>query len=239
MVYPRNPKREAALLNQWRNGIPARQAALNTGIPEGTTFYYYRKFNRDPEKANRLARSHEPEEERSLHQKMADTRAASEVRKFQTKYDKLIEEGKYAEAKSLAEAEGAARHYRRDVLRGCNNVIEFRQKQEAESTNELARKRGNMSAGSSKPLTTIETPRAILRKTETGRYHLEEKPVPTVDDPVTTRARKLAKILDEYESRPGPKLRDMENKKLARHRSRDLQRLVKEDATGDSSQDSQ
>src|SRR5438128_1554107 len=93
----RNPEREARLLEQWRKGSSAREAARVTGTPEGTVYYYWKRFNRDPEKANRLSMSLKPRRKLSpmdVIMQLVDVQSADEI---QAKFDQLIKEAKYVE----------------------------------------------------------------------------------------------------------------------------------------------
>ena len=110
-MIKRNPDREARLLAKWREGKSARQAAIETGTPEGSTYHYWAKFGRDPEKANRLAQSLKPSQQIQSQDIAKQTIIAIEARKAKTTYEKLMSQGKYEDAKASIEAQAAYEKY--------------------------------------------------------------------------------------------------------------------------------
>ncbi len=123
MVFSRNPEREARLLDQWVKGITAREAAANAGVPEGTTFYYYRKFNRDPEKANRLARSLKPRKKLTTQDVLLQSMSARSAEIVSNEYLRLIGEGKFADAYNYVRAAREHRRLRGEMLSDVNSII--------------------------------------------------------------------------------------------------------------------
>jgi transposase len=121
LVFSRNPEREARLLEEWRKGSTAREAATNTGIPEGTTYYYYRKFNRDPEKANRLAKSLKPAKQLTPQEVMLQAFSVQNADQAMKKIHKLMDEGKFAEADSYIKAELGMRRLSASLWSGINS----------------------------------------------------------------------------------------------------------------------
>jgi transposase len=119
----KNPEREASLLDEWKKGTPAREAARITGVPEGTVYYYYRRFNRDPEKANRLATSLKPR------RKLSDwdiIRQSDKIRlgeRVQAKFDSLMKEGKFVQADYYMRAQRLAERYRNEQKQGVNSIL--------------------------------------------------------------------------------------------------------------------
>jgi len=55
MPFRRNIGRERTLLRHWRRGDTVKVASLLTGIPEGSISHYYARFNRNPEKYQKIA----------------------------------------------------------------------------------------------------------------------------------------------------------------------------------------
>jgi transposase len=110
-MMKRNPEREASLLDEWKKGTPAREAARMTGVPEGTVYYYWRRFNRDPEKANRLAASLKPRRKLSdadIIQRSNTIRLSEGVR---AKFDSLMKEEKFVQADYYMRAQRQAEQY--------------------------------------------------------------------------------------------------------------------------------
>lgn len=119
----KNPEREASLLDEWKKGTPAREAARITGVPEGTVYYYWKKFNRDPEKANRLAASLKPNRKLSdwdIFLQSVKVRSAYEV---QAKFDILMKEGKFDQAEQYIRAQREAERYRNEHRQDANSFI--------------------------------------------------------------------------------------------------------------------
>jgi transposase len=109
-------RREAMLLEYWRNGKTARQAARETGVPEGTTYYYYKKFNKDPARANRLAKSLRPSQNLGALDHLEQSTKALATEEVTKKYESLMNEGKFVEAKQYLEAEQVHDRYRSQQL---------------------------------------------------------------------------------------------------------------------------
>lgn len=110
-LLERNPRREALLLAKWREGKTAREAALETGVPEGSTYYYWRKFNKDPERANRLAGSFRPPANLRPIDILTQTLGRRSKEEVFSEYNRLMKEGKYVQAKSMIEAQQAFDKY--------------------------------------------------------------------------------------------------------------------------------
>lgn len=110
-MLKRNPRREATLLAKWKDGKAARDAARETGIPEGSTYHYYRKFNKDPENYNRLAKSLKPSEALRPQEIVMQWGLAMAAEDVSEKYNALMKEGKYVEAKDYIEAKKAYDRY--------------------------------------------------------------------------------------------------------------------------------
>ncbi len=53
MTFRKNFKREKTLLRHWMKGDTVREAAEDSGIPEGTISHYYARFNRNKKKYQR------------------------------------------------------------------------------------------------------------------------------------------------------------------------------------------
>lgn len=53
MTFRKNFDRERTLLRHWMEGETVREAAEDSGIPEGTISHYYARFNRNKEKYQR------------------------------------------------------------------------------------------------------------------------------------------------------------------------------------------
>ena len=121
LVFSRNSEREARLLDEWRQGRPARQAAINTGTPEGTTYYYYRKFNKDPEKANRLAISLKPLKKLNPKDIMLQSLALQTADETSARFAELIKQGKYPQAEYYIKAVREATRLRREQVSGVNS----------------------------------------------------------------------------------------------------------------------
>jgi transposase len=122
-MIKRNPRREALLLVEWKEGKTAREAAKEAGVPEGTTYYYWKKFGRDPEKANRLAQSLKPPEKLQAQDYAIQMFYASEARQAKATYDSLVSQGKYEEAKSSVEARAALERYMSSKLSAITSLV--------------------------------------------------------------------------------------------------------------------
>lgn len=121
-LMKRNPEREASLLEEWTKGRPAREAARETGIPEGTTYYYWRKFNRDPEKANRLARSLKPRKKLNEKDMLLQSIEVENANAIQKNFAELIKQGKYPQAEYYIRATREALHFRNELMAKVNSV---------------------------------------------------------------------------------------------------------------------
>src|SRR5437660_1600504 len=119
----RNPEREARLLEEWRKGSSAREAARLTGTPEGTVYYYWKRFNRDPERANRLSMSLKPRRKLSPMEVLMQLVKVESAHEIQAKFDQLIKEAKYVEAEHDIRAMRAARHFRREEMANVNSIM--------------------------------------------------------------------------------------------------------------------
>jgi len=122
VVFSRNAEREARLLDEWRNGTTAREAARKTGDPEGTVYYYWKKFSRDPEKANRLAASLKPRRKLSPMDITFQTIALKTADDIDRKYNQLVKEGKYPQSEYFLRAEVERRRLRREIVSDVNSV---------------------------------------------------------------------------------------------------------------------
>jgi len=137
MVFSRNPEREARLLREWANGTTSREASARTSVPEGTVYYYWKKFNKDPEKANRLAKGLVASDEQIMTEILVQNDDEETAKNFQDKYDDLIRQGKYAEAEAFAKAEQEKRRYLRQLLRGAGSLSEYDLRQADQTLKEI------------------------------------------------------------------------------------------------------
>jgi hypothetical protein len=122
-MMKKNPEREATLLDEWKKGTPAREAARITGVPEGTVYYYYKRFNRDPEKANRLAAGLMPRRKLSDADILMQTIKALSTEEVQAKFDNLVKEGKYEQAEQYIRAQREAERYRNERTRDVSSAV--------------------------------------------------------------------------------------------------------------------
>jgi hypothetical protein len=122
-MLKRNPQREALLLAKWREGKTVREAARETGIPEGTTSYYWKKFNKHPETANRLAQNLKPREKLQVQDYVIQMFFAVQAREAKDLYDSLVSQGKYAEAKSSIEARAELERYIASKMSTTTSVV--------------------------------------------------------------------------------------------------------------------
>lgn len=119
----KNPDREASLLDEWKKGTTAREAAKIAGVPEGTAYYYWRRFNRDPEKANRLAASLKPRRRLSDADVVVQFMKAQSMEEVQAKFDTLVKEGKFEQAEHYIKAQREAEHYRNERTRDVSSTL--------------------------------------------------------------------------------------------------------------------
>ena len=119
----RNPEREANLLDEWKKGTPAREAARITGVPEGTVYYYWKRFNRDPEKANRLATSLKPRRKLSDLDILQQSNRIRLGEGVQAEFDSLMKEGKFVLADYYMRAQRQAERYHNEQKQGRNSIL--------------------------------------------------------------------------------------------------------------------
>jgi hypothetical protein len=105
-VVRKNPVRERLLLDYWMRGETVRNTARGANIPEGTVSGYFARFNRDPEKYHRQATS----DQSSTTDNPYDDLPSQLLTVFNTervndRHKRLMDEGKFAEAKLALEAE--------------------------------------------------------------------------------------------------------------------------------------
>jgi transposase len=122
-MMKKNPEREASLIDEWKKGTPAREAARITGVPEGTVYYYWKRFNRDPEKANRLATSLKPRKKLSDLDIIRQTDKIRLGEKVQAKFDSLMKEEKFVQADYYMRAQHQAERYRNEQKQGLNSIL--------------------------------------------------------------------------------------------------------------------
>ncbi|MGD0478474.1 MAG: hypothetical protein ABSB29_09970 [Nitrososphaerales archaeon] len=119
----KNSEREASLLDEWRKGTPAREAARITGVPEGTVYYYWKRFNRDPEKANRLAASLKPRRNLSELDLVLQSEKVRLADEAQAKFESLMKEGKFVQADYYIMAQRQAERYHNEQRQGVNSIL--------------------------------------------------------------------------------------------------------------------
>lgn len=123
MVFPRNAEREARLLDEWRKGtVTAREAARKTGYPEGTVYYYWKRFNRDPGKANRLAASLKPRKKLIAEDMFLQSIDVENANTIIKKFNELIRQEKYPQAEYYIRAKREERHFRNELMANVNSV---------------------------------------------------------------------------------------------------------------------
>jgi len=125
MVFSRNPEREARLLEEWVKGTTAREAATKTGTPEGTTYYYYKKFNKDPQNANRLAANLKPSRKLSSVSVLIQSAKIQNAQEAQRKFGELMREGKYAQADYYVKAWSAGQRLWAESIRDVNSFLAY------------------------------------------------------------------------------------------------------------------
>src|SRR3972149_7612103 len=98
-----NPEKEARIYSQGKENATIRTAAYMLGIPEGTVAYYYKKFNKNPDKPIQRyeSQSEEPSRPPSMESQVISAMKMKDVRDT---YHGLIREGKYHEAKAYLES---------------------------------------------------------------------------------------------------------------------------------------
>jgi len=98
-----NPKREARVYSQWKENATIRTASNKLGIPEGTVAYYYKKFNKHPDKP---IQRYEPHSEESSQPPSMESQVLSAItiKDVRDRYHSLIRGEKYHEAKAYLES---------------------------------------------------------------------------------------------------------------------------------------
>jgi transposase len=124
-MMKKNPEREASLLDEWKKGTPAREAARITGVPEGTVYYYWKRFNRDPEKANRLAASLKPSRKLSDLDILLQSVKVQSAYEVQARFDSLLKEGKFEQAEHYIRAQREAERYQNEHKQDVSSIIAF------------------------------------------------------------------------------------------------------------------
>jgi len=99
----RNKQREEIIYQRWLKGMTIRATSEETAIPEGTVAYYYKKFNKNPEKfsSSNQSESKDSDKKYSIAGEIAGAISARDT--YQT-YNRLIKEEKYHEAKEYIES---------------------------------------------------------------------------------------------------------------------------------------
>ena len=123
-VVRKNPQREELLLRYWRLGATGRETASRTGIPEGSVSRYFARFNKHPEKHNRLAVSGEPSPPKGLYSDIGgQLRAALEEVEVSRRHKELMTKGKIVQAKFSIEAEILLERYRSLKLGNVRSLL--------------------------------------------------------------------------------------------------------------------
>jgi hypothetical protein len=124
-VVRKNLARERTLLSYWVNAESVRVTAEKTGIPEGSVSRYFARFNKDPEKYHRqvVQRAAVPEDPYSdLPQQVFKMHHADVVIE---RHDRLMSEGKFAQAKIAIEAEMLYSKYISSATAGVTALAAF------------------------------------------------------------------------------------------------------------------
>lgn len=111
MGFVKNLERERILLSCWKQGLSNRETALKTGIPEGTVNRYFARFNKHPEKYSRETSSVKTPDAPSPQEIVDQTRKLIDIEEVTKRHRKLMEEGKFLEAKQALEADRELENY--------------------------------------------------------------------------------------------------------------------------------
>lgn len=120
-----NPQREATLLEYWKKGTGAREAASKTGIPEGSVFGYYRKFNKNPQRYHREAERLKPPSRVKNQDLLKQLTNWKEGLAVKERHDRLMKEGRYIQAKYALEAQMLFERYYNSKVESVTSFSEL------------------------------------------------------------------------------------------------------------------
>jgi hypothetical protein len=101
MTFKKNVPREKQILYYWRLGNTIEKTSLVTGIPAGSIGYYFKKFNKDPEKYQKVVDGEFQDAPKSSPSKIAQAMFiwSTVLKKVAT----MVGQGKYGEARDFLE----------------------------------------------------------------------------------------------------------------------------------------
>jgi len=122
-MIPINFERENAIYELWKAGCTIDEISSKTGIPRSTVGYYVAKFNKS--KNEDKPRSKLPIKQPKRRSKKAFITQIINWNQFQVTWSRLMNEGKYQEAKTIAESTQLFNRLRREIVSVLENEEEI------------------------------------------------------------------------------------------------------------------